>query len=527
MGRENSDVRKKGSRLSAFALFSAVLGVAGSARAAVIADWTFENSPPTNSGPIYADAGADAGIAAASGSHAGASTYSSPAGNGSAHSYASTNWAVGDYYQFTATAANFSDIQFVFDQTSSNTGPGQFQLEYSTGAGFTNFGSPYTVLANASPNPPWNATNGSTIYTTTDNLSSIAALSTAATATFRLVDTSTTSANGGTVGSSGTDRVDNVIIETVPSLAVLSLSVSTGVLNDNLLNGAPASDFTGTATVSNTGPAAGNYAASNADNFLSLTGATIGSVMANSSGTFGYGLATIPTANGVYGGTFTVTPSGTSNDTPLVAPINFYVGNPTADNSNSATTFGPYTYIAHSVSGGSLAGLSSTVSGVSGSGGAGALGSEAIIQYGSNNSGGTETIGEDWRTRTTAELAAGIVASDVIKLTGTVDDVFVLQVSYDPTITNAALALGQSIGGNWYTAASENYSGTPDDVGAAPWSSEYQTLGEYGYDPSADVAWAVIDHSGTFAVLVVPEPASISILAIGAVGLLRRRRLRR
>src|ERR1700742_1621680 len=57
--------------------------VALPAHASIIADWTFETSQPVTAGPYSPEIGAGS----ASGSHAGASTYSTPAGNGSAHSY--------------------------------------------------------------------------------------------------------------------------------------------------------------------------------------------------------------------------------------------------------------------------------------------------------------------------------------------------------------------------------------------------------------------------------------------------------
>ena len=502
--------------------------MAVTSRATTIADWTFETTPPASSGPITADSGVNAGTAQATGSHVGVATYSSPAGNGSAHSFSSNNWAVGDYYQFEASTATYSNIEFVWDQASSNTGPGQFQLQYSTdGTSFTNFGSAYTVLANAAPNPVWNSSTSSSGYTTTDNLSSITGLNNAAEVYFRLVDTLTTSASGGTVGSSGTDRVDNVIIETAPSSAVLGLSVSTSAANDNFLKGAPASDFSGTATVTNSGPVAGDYSATSPDGSLSLTGVGT-SVPATSLQTFGYGLSTTPTAYGAYTGHLTVTPSGTSNDTPLTAAITYYVGDADADNSNSTTTFGEFTFVADIPGGGgSFAGLSSRVTSVSGTGGAGTLNSEAIIRAGSNNSGGTETVKEDWRTRTQTELAGALLDSDVLKMSGIpIGTVYVLQISYDPKNTSPFQGIAQYVSGNWVSAVNENYSGGTDFVGSVAWNSSDNVLGEYGFDPSSDVAWAVLDHSGTFAVSTasVPEPASASLLAIGSLTLLRRSR---
>ena len=62
----------------------------------VVADWTFETSMPATAGPFTAEIGAGSAL----GFHAGTTVYSTPAGNGSAHSFSSTAWSVGDYYQF-------------------------------------------------------------------------------------------------------------------------------------------------------------------------------------------------------------------------------------------------------------------------------------------------------------------------------------------------------------------------------------------------------------------------------------------
>ncbi len=183
------------------------------ATATTVADWTFETSAHTTAGPVSPEVGAGS----ASGSHAGAAVYSSPAGNGSAHSYSSTAWALGDYYQFQVNTAGLKDVVVTWDQTSSNTGPRDFQLEYSTnGSSFTNFGSVFSVLANSSPNPPWNGTTSSSLYTLSQDLSSITALNDSSTVYFRIAMATTTSANGGTVASGGTDRVDNVIVSANP-----------------------------------------------------------------------------------------------------------------------------------------------------------------------------------------------------------------------------------------------------------------------------------------------------------------------
>ena len=202
---------------------AAALSVVQTTKADVLADWTFESSAPTTAGPFSPEIGAGSAL----GSHVGATVYSTPAGNGSAHSFSSTLWAVGDYYQFSVSTLGFSNVGISFDQASSNTGPGHFALQYSTdGSTFTPFGSNYSVLANASPNPVWNTSTSSSIYTSTIDLSSVAALNNDSAIYIRLVDADTVSANGGTVATGGTDRVDNFIFtaSAVPEPTTLALS---------------------------------------------------------------------------------------------------------------------------------------------------------------------------------------------------------------------------------------------------------------------------------------------------------------
>jgi hypothetical protein len=200
----------------------AALSIVQTSQASVIADWTFETSLPATAGPFSPEIGAGS----ASGSHAGAAVYSTPVGNGSSHSFSSTLWAVGDYYQFSVSTLGLGNVGISFDQSSSNTGPGQFGLQYSTdGTTFTPFSS-YSVLANAAPNPLWNGTTSSSLYTSTVDFSSVTALNNDSTVYFRLVDASTVSANGGTVGTGGTDRVDNFVVTAspVPEPTTLALS---------------------------------------------------------------------------------------------------------------------------------------------------------------------------------------------------------------------------------------------------------------------------------------------------------------
>jgi len=184
---------------------------APAAQASVIADWTFETSAPATAGPFAPETGAGA----ATGFHAsGSAVYSSPAGDGSSHSFSSNYWSIGDYFQFQTSTLNLSGIALSWDQTSSNTGPQNFVLDYSTdGTNFTQFGSSYAVLANATPNTPWSSTGSVNLaYAFSNDLSGITGLNNQANVYFRLIDKNTIAANGGTVGTSGTDRVDNFTV---------------------------------------------------------------------------------------------------------------------------------------------------------------------------------------------------------------------------------------------------------------------------------------------------------------------------
>lgn len=212
--------------MKSFVVLTAVAVAASftTAQAAIIGDWTFETSQPATAGPF----GPEIGSGSALGFHAGAAVYSTPSGNGSSHSFSSTLWAVGDYYQFQVNTLSLSGITLSFDQTSSNTGPGGYNLAYSTdGVNFNNFAS-YTVLANNTPNVAWNPTTYNSAYTLNFDLSAITALNNQSSVFFRLVDNGTVSANGGTVATGGTDRVDNFVVSTVPEPSSLAFGLFGG-----------------------------------------------------------------------------------------------------------------------------------------------------------------------------------------------------------------------------------------------------------------------------------------------------------
>ena len=227
--------------------------------AQTIAQWTFETTANTNGfnvapgantspGTIQADNGLNYSGSVASGLHATAATYSFPAGDldpviaglapgasgpglpgssaadasPSVHSLSANNWSVNDFWSFTTSTVGYSGVEVAFDQAGSANGPANFGLSYSiNGGAFTSFAT-YSVVLSA-----WNTTTvqpSSLVFTgggAFDNANSI---------TFRLVDLNTTSINGGTVGTGGTDRVDNfTVVSIVPEPTALALAAFGGV----------------------------------------------------------------------------------------------------------------------------------------------------------------------------------------------------------------------------------------------------------------------------------------------------------
>ena len=241
---------KKTIALSLFSL-AALLAIQSLEAQVTIADWTFETPASTNSiigaglTPAAMQSGvmADVGVGTGSASHASStSAWSIPAGNGSPHSWSANGWANGDYFQFSVSTLGLQNINVSFDQTSSATGPQTFGLFYSVnGGGYTQIGvnqvggnmvsypGNYTLIPNASPNPFWNATTATNLYSFSSDLSSILGVNNAALVSFRLIDEAATGA------TAGTDRVDNFTVTGVavpePSIAALTaLGCATALL---------------------------------------------------------------------------------------------------------------------------------------------------------------------------------------------------------------------------------------------------------------------------------------------------------
>jgi len=213
--------------LSSLLIASAVIATASAASADVIAGWSMSTAvAAATTGYNYTYGAADLGALTSgtslSGAHAvNATTWSSPAGNGSAYSLSSNNWTTGDYYQVSMATTGYSDISVSWDQTRSSTGPSAFSLTMSTdgGANFTTLLASYTVVQAGlagTGTTTWNSVTNQTGFTTT----TIIGISAANKGNILLRFNSLS-----TTASAGTGRVDNISVTgaVVPAPGAIAL----------------------------------------------------------------------------------------------------------------------------------------------------------------------------------------------------------------------------------------------------------------------------------------------------------------
>ena len=182
-------------------------------------------------GPILADSG----TGSAFGVHASASTvYSSPSGNGSPHSFSSTAWGVGDYYQFQVPTSNIRNIVVSFDQYSSSSGPKQFNFAYTIdGTNYNTVGSyvvqfstnTITITGTNSTGGTGTATSWNTQFSASQfnyvfDLSGVTGLNNNPNAGFELIRLQSTNA-------AGADRVDNIVVAGDPGPEPMSVTLLT------------------------------------------------------------------------------------------------------------------------------------------------------------------------------------------------------------------------------------------------------------------------------------------------------------
>ncbi|MBJ7259078.1 MAG: DNA/RNA non-specific endonuclease [Chthoniobacterales bacterium] len=183
-----------------------------------LARWTFESFSSGTTGTTLAAYSPEAGVqtnsAALSGLHASASTaYTNFAGNGSTKGLSANNWSTNDYFQFKVNMAGYQDLKMRFDQTGSGTGPAQFRVAYSTnGISFASFTN-YDVPKNGTSTISWSTSSSNALSTVLLDMSAIADLNNSSDVYLRILPRSTVSLTNGTVGTGGTSRIDNVIVE--------------------------------------------------------------------------------------------------------------------------------------------------------------------------------------------------------------------------------------------------------------------------------------------------------------------------
>jgi hypothetical protein len=195
------------------------LGLTAAANADILAQWTFESSIPTTSGPHVAEGGIFAASSVASSNSGG--TFSNPVGNGSLESFSSNGWNEGEFFEFQTSSTGYENLTISYGQSGSSTGPGFFDFFYSAdGTTFTQFGSSYD-----GPDLDFSSSTFRPENVLSWDLSSISALDNDSSVFFRVAVNGTTSEGGGTIGSAGSFRVDDFTVNAsaVPEPASLAL----------------------------------------------------------------------------------------------------------------------------------------------------------------------------------------------------------------------------------------------------------------------------------------------------------------
>ncbi len=432
-------------------------------------------------------------------------------GNAANDRYNANNWNSAsldttDYFSWTLTPGSGFEIDFTsFGYTSQASGSGpqtNFAFRSSVDSYASNIGTP-------------------TVTGTTISLSAAAYQNITAPITFRFYA-------WGASSSTGTFSINSFSFDgTVAAAGGLPTFIftDTSAVTINTLVGSSSS--TATKAIQNNGTATGDATLSSVAN-LSVSGTTTGIIAA---GTSPLTLAAATTANYLTtSGTLTVTPDGGAND----VSVTVNVGNAVADTDGGFTVANALT----AGTGSTIASLASKV--VSGS--SVAIQSEATLLE-ANDPTSNSVVSMNWRDRTATEQTYGdpifggvnvVLASDVVDLTGVISGaltLYTLQMNYDPMGMSVAeedfaaadgfIYLAYLDGGFWVNAGDLGTFASPDLDGYNV-GTDF-VLGKWGVNTSSNTVWAVVDHSGEFAA-VVPEPASLGLLALGGLALLGRRR---
>ena len=142
-------------------------------------------------------------------------SYTAPAGNGSAYAFSSNVWKAGDYYQAKFDTTGYNAISFAFDMTRSSTGPASWTVEMSVNGGaFSSVLATFAPIVNttvAGGVSAWSASiPQQSAFTTTLNLGAAAANASEVVVRIKaLVDPVNSS---GAYQAGGTARIDNIMV---------------------------------------------------------------------------------------------------------------------------------------------------------------------------------------------------------------------------------------------------------------------------------------------------------------------------
>jgi hypothetical protein len=141
-------------------------------------------------------------------SGANATSYTAPAGNGSAYAFSSNVWKAGDFYQAKFDTTGYTNLSFSWDQVRSTTGPASWLMEVSVNSGTT-----FTTLVTAydpGSSPSWSSGTNNPLATRTANLGAAADnLGEVIVRIRALVDPVNST---GVYQAGGTARIDNILV---------------------------------------------------------------------------------------------------------------------------------------------------------------------------------------------------------------------------------------------------------------------------------------------------------------------------
>ena len=141
----------------------------------------------------------------------------------------------------------------------------------------------------------------------------------------------------------------------------------------------------------------------------------------------------------------------------------------------------------------------------------GGFGSAADLLGGTagGGAGSFQTVTIDMQSTSSSASPVGGYCSDIANVSGTAGDTYVVQLSYDPTVTGG-VSLGWFNGSQWINAVNGNTGGTPASI-SGPYDGN-PILGHFGVDTTNHVVWAVLNHGGQLTVLKL---TSAPLAAVG------------